>query len=80
MIDEKTDVYTDKAVVTVKKSVSSFWRFASGYAQQMFDEEDLESEALLVQSEDGAPIVLDRLQVQVEYNYCETISLVKSCS
>ena len=65
MIDEKTDVYTDKAVDTVKKSVSSFWRFASGYAQQMFDEEDLESEALLVQSEDGAPIVLDRLQVQV---------------
>ena len=30
----------------------------------MFDEEDLESEALLVQSEDGgAPLVLDRLQV-----------------
>lgn len=66
VIDEKTDVLTDKAVDSVKKSVSSFWRYASGYAQQMFDEEDLESEALLVQSEDGgAPIVLDRLQAQL---------------
>lgn len=34
-IDEKTDVLTDKAVDSVKKSVSSFWRFASGYAQQV---------------------------------------------
>jgi hypothetical protein len=34
-IDEKTDVIADKAVDSVKKSVSSFWRFASGYAQQV---------------------------------------------
>ena len=30
----------------------------------MFDEDDLDSEALLVQSEDGASIPLDRLQVR----------------
>ena len=35
VIDEKTDVLADKAVDSVKKSVSSFWRFASGYAQQV---------------------------------------------
>jgi hypothetical protein len=34
-IDEKTDLLTDTAVDSVKKSVSSFWRFASGYAQQV---------------------------------------------
>jgi len=29
-IDEKTDVLTDKAVDGVKKSVSSFFRYAAG--------------------------------------------------
>lgn len=65
VIDEKTDVLADKAVDSVKKSVSSFWRFASGYAQQMFDEEDLDSEALLVQGDDGSSVPLDRLQAQL---------------
>ena len=32
----------------VKKSVSSFWKYASGYATQMFTEEDLESEAIMI--------------------------------
>jgi len=47
--DERTDDIADKAVDSIKKSVSSFWRYASGYAQQMFTEEDLASEAMLVQ-------------------------------
>ena len=38
----------DKAVDAVKKSVSSFWKYASGYATQMFTEEDLESEAIMI--------------------------------
>jgi hypothetical protein len=33
----------------------------------MFDEEDLESEALLVQSEDGTAVPLDRLQVDWQF-------------
>ena len=38
----------DKAVDAMKKSVSSFWKYASGYATQMFTEEDLESEAIMI--------------------------------
>ena len=37
----------DQAYVSVKDSVSSAWRYAAGYATQMFTEEDLEAEALL---------------------------------
>jgi hypothetical protein len=33
------------------------------FSFQMFDEEDLDSEALLVSSEDGNSVPLDRLQV-----------------
>ena len=46
--DDKTDEMADKAVDAVKKSVSSFWKYASGYATQMFTEEDLESEAIMI--------------------------------
>ena len=54
----------DKAVESVKTSVTSFWRYASGYAQQMFTEEDLASEAILV-GKDKQPVLLDRLQAQL---------------
>ncbi len=54
----------DRAVESVKRSVSSFWRYASGYATQMFTEEDLESEAMLV-GDDKNPVLLDRLQAQL---------------
>ena len=54
----------DKAVDAVKKSVSSFWNYASGYATQMFTEEDLESEAIMV-GHDKNPVLLDRLQAQL---------------
>ena len=46
-IDEKSDELADQAYVSVKDSVSSAWRYAAGYATQMFTEEDLEAEALL---------------------------------
>jgi hypothetical protein len=58
--DEKTDEFADRAVDSVKRSVSSFWNLASGYATQMFTEEDLESEAILVGGDDKSPVVLDR--------------------
>ncbi len=38
----------DKAVESVRKGVSSLWNYASGYASQMFAEEDLPSEAMVV--------------------------------
>ncbi len=46
--DDKTDEMADKAVESVKKGVTSLWNFASGYASQMFTEEDLPSEAMMV--------------------------------
>ena len=46
--DDKTDEMADRAVESVKKGVSSFWNYASGYASQMFTEEDLPSEAMVV--------------------------------
>lgn len=61
--DEKTDVFADKAVDSVKKSVSSFWNYASGYANQMFVQDDLEAEAILVRGDN--PVLLDRLQAQL---------------
>ena len=48
-IDEKSDKLADQAYDSMKSSVNSAWRYAAGYATQMFSEEDLESEALLVQ-------------------------------
>ena len=54
----------DKAIDSVKKSVSSFWNYASGYATQMFTKDDLESEAVIVGA-DGHPQPLDRLQAQL---------------
>lgn len=38
----------DRAVENVKKGVSSLWNYASGYASQVFAEDDLPSEAMLV--------------------------------
>jgi len=63
--DDKTDEMADKAVDAVKKSVSSIWKYASGYATQMFTEEDLESEAIMVMGDDKNPVLLDRLQAQL---------------
>ena len=60
-LDDKTDVMADKALEGVKKSVSSFWQYASGYAQQIFTEEDLASEAMIIK--DNNPVLMDRLQV-----------------
>jgi len=47
----------------VTKSMSSFWNSASGYAKNMFLQEDTEAEALLVR--DQGPVLLDRLQAQL---------------
>ena len=46
-MDEKSDEFADQAYGSVKSSVTSAWRYAAGYATQMFTEEDLEAEALL---------------------------------
>ena len=46
-MDEKSDELADQAYGSVKSSVTSAWRYAAGYATQMFTEEDLEAEALL---------------------------------
>ena len=51
-IDEKSDELADQAFDSVKTSVSSAWKFAAGYTSQMFKEEDLEAEALLVREGD----------------------------
>merc|ERR1712025_359249 len=64
-IDEKSDELADQAYVSVKDSVSSAWRYAAGYATQMFTEEDLEAEALLVQGTQQEPVILNRLQAQL---------------
>lgn len=64
-IDEKSDELADQAYVSVKSSVSSAWRYAAGYATQMFTEEDLEAEALLVQGQQQEPVILNRLQAQL---------------
>ena len=64
-IDEKSDELADQAFVSVKSSVTSAWRYAAGYATQMFTEEDLEAEALLVQGQQQEPVILNRLQAQL---------------
>ena len=63
-MDEKSDELADQAYESVKSSVTSAWRYAAGYATQMFTEEDLEAEALLVQGEQE-PLILNRLQAQL---------------
>jgi len=63
-LDEITDDMTEQAITGVTKSVSSFWNMASGYANQMFTEDDLPSDSVLV-GPDSEPIILDRLQAQL---------------
>lgn len=63
-IDEVTDEMAEAAINGVTKSVSSLWNMASGYANQMFSEEDLPADPILVGA-DNEPIILDRLQAQL---------------
>jgi len=63
-LDEVTDELTEAAITGVSKSVSSIWNIASGYASQMFTEDDLPAESVLV-GPDSEPIILDRLQAQL---------------
>lgn len=64
-IDEKSDELADQAFDSVKTSVNSAWKFAAGYTSQMFREEDLEAEALLVREGEQEPVELTRLQAQL---------------
>jgi len=63
-LDEVTDEMAEAAINGVAKGASSLWNMASGYASQMFVEEDLESTPVLVGS-NSEPIILDRLQAQL---------------
>jgi len=63
-LDEVTDEMTEAAMNGISKSASSFWNMASGYASQMFTEDDLPSDSVLVGA-DSEPIILDRLQAQL---------------
>jgi hypothetical protein len=63
-IDEATDEMADVAISGVTKGVSSIWNMATGYASQMFTEEDLEATPIMVGGS-GEPIILDRLQAQL---------------
>jgi len=63
-LDEVTDDMAEAAINGVAKGASSFWNMASGYASQMFTEEDLEATPVLVGS-NSEPIILDRLQAQL---------------
>jgi len=63
-LDEVTDEMTEAAITGVTKSVSSLWNVASGYANQMFTEDDLPADSVLV-GPDSEPIILDRLQAQL---------------
>ena len=49
----------EAAINGVTKGASSLWNMASGYASQMFTEEDLEATPVLVGS-NSEPIILDR--------------------
>jgi len=64
-IDEKSDELADQAFDSVKTGVNSAWKFAAGYTSQMFKEEDLEAEALLVREGEQEPVELTRLQAQL---------------
>jgi len=63
-IDEITDEMAESALTGVSKGASSLWSMASGYASQMFTEEDLAANPVLVGS-NHEPIILDRLQAQL---------------
>jgi len=63
-IDEATDEMADVAISGVAKGATNIWNMASGYASQMFVEEDLEATAMMVGGS-GEPIILDRLQAQL---------------
>merc|ERR1719318_1388227 len=63
-LDEVTDDMAETAINGVAKGASSLWNMTSGYASQMFTEEDLESTPVLVGS-NSEPIILDRLQAQL---------------
>lgn len=63
-LDEVTDELTEAAITGVSKSMSSIWNVATGYANQMFTEDDLPADSLLV-GPDSEPIILDRLQAQL---------------
>jgi len=63
-IDEITDEMAETAISGVSKGASSLWTMASGYASQMFTEEDLAATAVMV-GNNHEPIILDRLQAQL---------------
>jgi len=63
-LDEVTDEMAETAINGVAKGATSFWNMASGYASQMFTEDDLEATPVLVGSS-HEPIILDRLQAQL---------------
>jgi len=63
-LDEVTDEMAESAINGVAKGASSLWSMASGYASQMFTEEDLEGTPVLV-GNSYEPIILDRLQAQL---------------
>merc|ERR1719273_2924261 len=63
-LDEVTDEMAEAAINGVAKGASSLWNMASGYASQIFVEEDLEATPVLVGS-NSEPIILDRLQAQL---------------
>ena len=63
-LDEVTDDMAETAINGVAKGASSFWNMASGYASQMFTEDDLEATPVLVGTS-HEPIILDRLQAQL---------------
>ena len=54
----------ETAINGVSKGATSLWNMASGYASQMFTEEDLEATPVLVGTS-HEPIILDRLQAQL---------------
>merc|ERR1719339_257649 len=62
--DEVTDEMAEAAINGVSKGASSLWNMASGYASQMFTEDDLEATPVLVGTS-HEPIILDRLQAQL---------------
>jgi len=63
-IDEITDEMAESALDNVSKGATSLWSMASGYASQMFVEDDVEATPVMV-GNDHEPIILDRLQAQL---------------
>merc|ERR1719336_1523320 len=63
-IDEITDEMAESAITGVSKGASNIWNMASGYASQMFTEDDLEATPVMV-GNNHEPIILDRLQAQL---------------